>query len=184
MLKKSVNVGHLDRPWGAQKCARVKRRMGPFWDMNNVFFLQCKKLAYFANFEPFFPCNSILLIFWIEWMFPKGSQILVHDFRHQNFGIWTFLGWVIALFMKKTRYFAPLQSNLVILPIFFTQVKSSQEETVTKEVVGKHSTHNLNCWRASAWFSQNSGVTLNIVKPVCGKWNLGPDQLTIEIINF
>ena len=30
MLKKSVNVGHLDRPWGAQKCARVKRRMGPF----------------------------------------------------------------------------------------------------------------------------------------------------------
>ena len=32
----------------------------------NFNALQCKKLAYFSNFEPFFPSNSILLIFWIE----------------------------------------------------------------------------------------------------------------------
>ena len=33
-----------------------------------------------------------VLTFGIELMFPKDGQILVVDFRHQNFGIWTFLG--------------------------------------------------------------------------------------------
>ena len=60
----------------------------------------------------------------------EGTQILVHDFRHQNFGIWTFLGWVLALFMNKTRYFAPLQSNLVISPIFFTKMAITQHKKV------------------------------------------------------
>ena len=63
-------------------------------------------------------------------MFPKGSQILVHDFRHQNFGIWTSLGWVMAILVKKARYFAHLQSNLVILPIFFTKMAISQPKKV------------------------------------------------------
>ena len=84
----------------------------------------------FANFELFSPSNSILLIFLIEWMFPKGSQILVHDFRHQKFEIWTFLGWVMAILVKKARYFAPLQSNLEILPIFFTKMAICQPKKV------------------------------------------------------
>ena len=108
----------------------MKSNLGKFLRYCNFNFLQCKNWPIFANFEPFFPCNSIFLIFLIEWMFPKDSQILVHDFRHQNFGIWTFLGWVIALFMKKTRYFAPLQSNLVILPIFFTKMAITQQKKV------------------------------------------------------
>ena len=130
MLKKSVNVGHLDRPWGAQKCAWVKHRMGPFWDMNNVFFLQCKKLAYFANFEPFFPCNSILLIFWIEWMFPRGSQILVHDYRHQNFGIWTFLCWVMAILVKNIGKITKLLCKGAKYLVFFMKSAITQPKKV------------------------------------------------------
>ena len=45
--------------------------------------------------------SSIFLTFWIELMFPKDGQILVDDFRHQNFGIWTFLVEVMAILVKK-----------------------------------------------------------------------------------
>ena len=68
-----------------------------------LMFFNVKNWPKFANFEPFFPPNSILLIFWIEWMFPKCSQILVQDFRHQNFGIWIILGWVREAFKKKKK---------------------------------------------------------------------------------
>ena len=34
-------------------------------------------------------------------MFPKDGQILVDDFRHQNFVIWTILSKVMAVFMTK-----------------------------------------------------------------------------------
>ena len=108
----------------------MKSNLGKFLRYCNFNFLHCKNWPIFANFLPFFPSLSILLIFWIEWMIPKGTQILVHDFRHQNFGIWTFLVWVIALFMNKTRYFAPLQSNLVISPIFFTKMAIIQQKKV------------------------------------------------------
>ena len=50
-------------------------------------------------------------------MFPQDGQIIVHDFRHQNFGIWTFLGWVMAIFMKKE-----VICKSMILPIFFTKM--------------------------------------------------------------
>ena len=75
--------------------------LGNFWENSILIFCNVKNWPIFANFEPFFPSNSILLIFWIEWMFPKSSQILVQDFRHQNFGIWIILGWVMAIFVKK-----------------------------------------------------------------------------------
>ena len=63
-------------------------------------------------------------------MFPKSSQILVQDFRHQHFGIWIILGLVMAIFVKKNKYFAPLQSNLVILPIFFTKMAITQPRMI------------------------------------------------------
>ena len=75
--------------------------LGNFWENSILIFCNVKNWPIFANFEPFFPSNSILLIFWIEWMFPKCSQILVQDFRHQNFGIWIILGWVMAIFVKN-----------------------------------------------------------------------------------
>ena len=56
------------------------------------FFFNAKNWPIFASFEPFFPSHSILLTFGIELMLPNDGQILVDDFRHQNFGIWTFLG--------------------------------------------------------------------------------------------
>ena len=55
----------------------------------------------FASFEPSFCSSSIFLTFWIELRFPKDSQILVDDFRHQNFWIWTFLGEVMAILVKN-----------------------------------------------------------------------------------
>ena len=39
---------------------------------------------FFADFENFLPSHSILLTFGVELMLPKGGQILVDDFRHQN----------------------------------------------------------------------------------------------------
>ena len=59
-------------------------------------------------------------------MFPKCSQILVQDFRHQNSGIWIIYGH----FCEKNKYFAPLQRNLVILPIFFTKMAITQPRMI------------------------------------------------------
>ena len=41
------------------------------------------------------------MTFGTEQMFLKDGQILVHDFRHQNFGIWIILGQAMAIFVKK-----------------------------------------------------------------------------------
>ena len=89
----SMLVSHRKNPWN--------QTLGNFWENSILIFCNVKNLPIFANFEPFFPSNSILLIFWIEWMFPKCSQILVQDFRHQNFGIWIILGWVMAILVKN-----------------------------------------------------------------------------------
>ena len=62
-----------------------------FGDMSPNIFFNVKNWPIFADFESFLPSNSMLLIFGIELMIPKDSQILVDDFRHQNFVIWTFL---------------------------------------------------------------------------------------------
>ena len=57
-------------------------------------------------------------------MFLKDGQILVDDFRHQNFGI---LGIAMAIFVKKLGILLThLQSNLVNLLIFFTEIAITQ----------------------------------------------------------
>ena len=91
-------IGVICRKWQKKS---MKSNLGKFLRKFNVNFLQCKNWPIFANFEPFFPSNSILLIFGIEWMFPNCSQILVQEFRHQNFGIWIILGWVMAILVKN-----------------------------------------------------------------------------------
>ena len=60
-------------------------------------------MAYFASLEPFFPSSFIFLTLRIELMFPKDSQIFVDDFRHQNFGIWSFLWltYLMAILVKN-----------------------------------------------------------------------------------
>ena len=67
----SPNTVGSDRknPWN--------QTLGNLWENSILIFCNVKNLPIFANFEHFFPSNSILLIFWIEWMFPKCSQILV-----------------------------------------------------------------------------------------------------------
>ena len=80
-----------------------------FWNQNqakfcengNFIFFNAKKLAYFCRFWTFFLLYFNFKTFGIELMFPTDSQILVDDFRHQNFGIWTILSWVMAIFIKK-----------------------------------------------------------------------------------
>ena len=86
--------------WKSQKKA-VKSNLGKFLRKCNFNFFNAKNWPIFASFEPSFPSNSIFLTFGIELMFPEDGQILVHDFRHQNFGIWTFLGWVMAILVKN-----------------------------------------------------------------------------------
>ena len=63
-------------------------------------------------------------------MFPQDSQILVDDFRHQNIAIWTFLAWVMVIFLKKKRWFVHLQSKLMILQIFCTKMAITQASKV------------------------------------------------------
>ena len=69
----------------------VKSNLGKFLRKCNFNFFNAKNWPIFASFEPSFPSRSIFLIFGIKLVFPKDSQILVDDFRHQNFGIWTIL---------------------------------------------------------------------------------------------
>ena len=64
-------------------------------------FFNAKIWPIFASFEPSFCSISIFLTFWIELMFPKDGQLLVDDFRHLNFGIWTLLVEVMPILVKK-----------------------------------------------------------------------------------
>ena len=84
--------------WKSQKKA-VKSNLGKFLRKCNFNFFNAKNWHIFASFEPSFCSSSIFLTFVIELRFPNDSQILVDDFRHQNFEIWTFLGEVMAIFI-------------------------------------------------------------------------------------
>ena len=48
-----------------------------------------------------FALESIFLTFVIKLIVPNDSQILVDDFRHQNFEIWTFLVEVMVILVKN-----------------------------------------------------------------------------------
>ena len=72
-----------------------------FWENAIFIFFNLKSCPILAGVEHFVPSNLIFLSFWIELMFPTDSQILVDDLRHQNFGIWTILGWVMAIYVKN-----------------------------------------------------------------------------------
>ncbi len=76
---------------GKSQKKAVKSNLGKFLREYNFNFFNAKKLPIFADFEPFFTSQSILLTFVIELMLPNDGQILVDPFKHQNFGIWTFL---------------------------------------------------------------------------------------------
>ena len=86
--------------WKSQKKA-VKSNLGKFLRKCKFNFFNAKIWPIFASFDPYFCSSSIFLTFENELMFPKDGQILVDDFRHQNFGIWTFLVEVMAILVKK-----------------------------------------------------------------------------------
>ena len=75
------------------------------WDLFEKFQFQFFAMQNFGLFLQIltllFCSSSIFLTFWIELMFPKDGQILVDDFRHQNFGIWTFLVEVMVILVKN-----------------------------------------------------------------------------------
>ena len=79
----------------------MKSNLGKFLRKCNFNFFNAKNWHIFASFEHSFCSSSIFLTFVIELRFPNDSQILVDDFRHQNFGIWTFLGEVMAILVEK-----------------------------------------------------------------------------------
>ena len=79
----------------------VKSNLEKFLRKCKFNFFNAEIWPIFASFEPSFCSSSIFLTFWIELRFPKDSQILVDDFRHQNFWIWTFLGEVMAILVKN-----------------------------------------------------------------------------------
>ena len=79
----------------------VKSNLEKFLRKCKFNFFNAEIWPIFASFEPSFCSSSIFLTFWIELRFPKDSQISVDDFRHQNFWIWTFLGEVMAILVKK-----------------------------------------------------------------------------------
>ena len=72
-----------------------------FWENAILIFLMQKIGLILQVLNLFSPLLQFFLTFGIELMVPTDSQILVDDFRHQNFGIWTILSWIMAIFMKK-----------------------------------------------------------------------------------
>ena len=71
-----------------------------FWENAILIFLMQKIGLILQVLNLFSPLLQFFLTFGIELMVPTDSQILVDDFRHQNFGIWTVLGWVMAILVK------------------------------------------------------------------------------------
>ena len=86
--------------WKSQKKA-VKSNLGKFLRKCKFNFFNAKNWPIFASFEPSFCSSSIFLTLWIQLMFPKDGQLPVDDFRHQNFGIWTFLVEVMVILVKN-----------------------------------------------------------------------------------
>ena len=84
----------------------VKSNLENFLRKCNFNFFNAKNWPVFAGFEHFFPSHSILQTFKIKLMLPKDGQMLVNDFRHQNFGISIILSWVMTIFMKKWGNFS------------------------------------------------------------------------------
>ena len=72
-----------------------------FWENANLIFFNVKYWPILQVLIFFSPLLQFFFTFGIELMFPTDSQILVDDFSHQNFGIWTILSWVMAIFSIK-----------------------------------------------------------------------------------
>ena len=120
--------------WKSQKKA-VKSNLGKFLRKCNFNFFNAKNWPIFASFEPSFPSSSIFLTFGIELMFPEDSQILVHDFRHQNFGIWTFLGWVMAILVKKFAKSLICIANWQIMSVFHENGHNSAQKSPNSKIL-------------------------------------------------
>ena len=63
-------------------------------------------------------------------MFLKDGQILVDDFRQQNFGIWTFFGWVMAILVKNIGKITKLLCKCAKYLVFFTKIAIAQPRKV------------------------------------------------------
>ena len=55
-------------------------------------------------------------------MFLKDGQILVDDFRQQNFGIWTFFGLVMAILVKNICKITKLLCKCAKYLVFLTKI--------------------------------------------------------------
>ena len=96
--------------WKSQKKA-VKSNLGKFLRKCKFNFFNAKIWPIFASFEPSF-CSSSIFFDFLDWInVPKDGQLPVDDFRHQNFGIWTFLVEVMAISVKKWGNFCIYNAN-------------------------------------------------------------------------
>ena len=46
------------------------------------------------------PFNSLAMVILTEWMFSQDGQMIGDGFRHQKFGIWITIGWVMAILVE------------------------------------------------------------------------------------
>ena len=79
----------------------MKSNLGKFLRKCKINFLMQKIDLFLQVLTLLFALVVIFLSFWIDLMFQKDGQILVDDFRHQNFGIWTFMVEVMVIFVKN-----------------------------------------------------------------------------------
>ena len=63
-------------------------------------------------------------------MFLKDGQILVDDFSHQNFGIWTFFCWVMAILVKNIGKITKLLCKGAKYLVFFMKSAITQPKKV------------------------------------------------------
>ena len=108
----------------------AKSNLGKFLRKCNFNLLQCKKLAHFCKFWTFPSLWVYFNDFW-DWInVPKRWPDISRWLQTPKF--WNLdHSWPrYGNFCEKTMYFAHLQSNLVILLIFFTKIAITQPKKV------------------------------------------------------
>ena len=96
----AIPIWNPEDMWIPKMCD-IKSVHGPHFELwAKMWFLMQKYGLKLKVLNVYCPCNSFSITILMKRVFPQDGQILVHGLRHQNFGIWTIFGWVIAFLVK------------------------------------------------------------------------------------
>ena len=97
----AIPIRNPEDMWIPKMCD-IKSVHGPHFELwAKMWFLMQKYGLKLKVLNVSCLCNSFFMNCLIIWVFPQDGLMLVDGVRHQNFGIWTNFGWVIAFLAKK-----------------------------------------------------------------------------------